>query len=83
LPETAVRIYPNPSQGVMTVDMLENTQGVAFNMSVYNLLGQLVFSLKNIQQSQWLLNKADIGQGMFLVEINQGEKTVTKRVFFD
>jgi polyhydroxybutyrate depolymerase len=82
LPETAVRIYPNPSQAVMTVDMLEN-EGVNFNMSVYNLLGQQVFSLKNLHQSQWILNKSDIGQGMFLIKINQGEKAVTKRVFFD
>jgi hypothetical protein len=83
LPETAVSIYPNPSHDIMMIEMLENTEGGNYNASVFNVLGQEVFSLKNIATNQWHLRKADIGQGLFIVKINQGNKVVIKRIVFE
>jgi polyhydroxybutyrate depolymerase len=91
LPETAVTIYPNPSHDEMTIKMLENTDGTSlnnreggsYNTLIFNMLGQQVFSFKNINAPQWTLKKEDIGRGIFMVKINQGEKTITKRVVFE
>ena len=47
------------------------------------MLGQQIFSLKNINTVQWTLKKEDIGRGMFIVKINQKEKVVTKRIVFE
>lgn len=83
LPETAVSIFPNPAHDVMTVKILENTEGVSYNTLIFNMLGQQVFALKNIQTTQWELKKDDIGRGLFIVKINQGEKTIVKRIVFE
>jgi polyhydroxybutyrate depolymerase len=83
LPETAVAIFPNPSHDVLTVEMLENTEGGNYNTLVFNMLGQQVFALKNINSTQWVLKKEDIGKGLFVVKINQGEKVIVKRIVFE
>lgn len=80
-----VRIYPNPSNENMTLEMLKNTEGEKFNLSIFDALGRQVFSLKNQSQNQLILNKKDIGTGLFFVRLDfsNAAKPILKKVVFE
>ena len=83
LSENQVKIYPNPSNSLMIVDWLGDTEGGHFDASVYNTLGQQVYAVHNQDNPQLTLSKATIGKGVFIVKINQRERFVTKRIVFE
>lgn len=73
-------IYPNPfyDRG-FTIDIDTDDQ-VPVNISVYNVLGKLVYN-----QNYKAVNKIDVdldnaNSGLYLVKIKQGNKSTTKRV---
>ena len=80
-----VKIYPNPSNESMTVELEENTEGGQFDLSVFDALGRNVFTLKNQTNTQVSLQKKDIGTGMFLVRLNfvGSNKFILKKVVFE
>jgi hypothetical protein len=47
LPNSAVNIFPNPSNTEMTLDLSAFTEGVKTDLTVYNTVGQLLFFIKN------------------------------------
>ena len=78
-----MKIYPNPSNDEINVELLGNTEGGQFDVSVSNLLGQNVFSLRNSVFKQFILKKEQIGKGIFIVKISQGQNSISKKVFFN
>jgi polyhydroxybutyrate depolymerase len=80
--ESVVTIYPNPSNSEMIVDLSKFMEGRNYNVSVFNTLGQNVFQLKNQDNPQLVLAKKTVGEGFFIVKINQGQRIVTKRIVF-
>ncbi len=80
-----VKIYPNPANDAMTLEIEENTEGSHFDFSVFDALGRAVFSLKNQTINQLILRKKDIGTGLFFVRLsfdNQA-KPILKKVVFE
>jgi hypothetical protein len=78
-----LKIYPNPSQDEMNIELVGNNEGNNFVMKVYNALGQNVFTDKTTNARNWVLKKQQLGKGVFVVTINTGQKSVTKKVVFD
>ena len=80
-----VKIYPNPSNDDMTVELDKNTEGGKFDLSVFDAVGRQVFSVKNQTNPQLVLRKKDIGTGIFLVRLNfeNSAKAVVKKVIFE
>lgn len=67
-------IYPNPvSNGVLTI---ETTSGENLNVEFYNMLGQQVMASKNSK----VINVSSLNSGIYLVKINQGSSSLTKKV---
>ena len=82
-PSVNTSIYPNPAQDEMIIELLEDAKGKKYDIEIFNILGQQVFSKNNIQEAQHILRKEEIGQGLFLLKINQGQKSVTKKIIFE
>ena len=76
-----VKIYPNPSHDEIRMELLGNTEENECNFTVYNLLGQAVFST-NTTSNQCVLKKEYIGKGTFMVKISSGQKLATKKIVF-
>jgi para-nitrobenzyl esterase len=83
--ESKVSIYPNPSFDVVTVDLSKNTEGGQFDVSVLDVTGRIVFREKNIQNNVVVLNKNQIGQGLFFVKIESknAELPLVKKIVFN
>jgi hypothetical protein len=77
IPFNRVSILPNPTQGLVNIQ-LGNLKDVSVN--VYSVSGQLIYEKENINASshQFELNEAP---GIYLVEVgSQGEKRISKLV---
>jgi hypothetical protein len=69
-------IYPNPATTQLTVDL--NNAGNA-NMSIYNMLGQVVMEATLTEMSN-KINITDLSQGMYVVKVIQNGKTHTVKL---
>jgi alpha-L-arabinofuranosidase len=78
-----LKIYPNPSQDEMNIELVGDNEGGSYNISVYNTLGQNVFSTNSSSARNWVLKKKEIGVGAFILKVNSGQKSVNKKIVFD
>lgn len=74
-------IYPNPTNGLLTVDFgnyLTNTEGL---VTVKNILGQtLETNQLNITTSKYNLDMTNYDSGIYFIEVVVDGETVTKKV---
>ena len=72
-----VQIYPNPSNGIYTIELPELQPNEHGTLQVYSVMGQIVQEYKNIRNLQ-VVNIASAMPGYYLVKIVVGEKEVAK-----
>lgn len=66
-------MYPNPVETTLNISMLDN-RNVSYK--IFNLMGQ---SLKMGQLNQKEINVSDLASGMYILEVNDGQKSITKK----
>lgn len=66
-------MYPNPVDNVLQVKMLDDR---AVSFKIYNLMGQTI-KANQLQQSE--INVGNIPSGLYILEVNDGQKTITKK----
>lgn len=69
-----MNIFPNPANNVLNVEASEYIKQV----TVYNLLGEKVMS-RNLSSSNAQLNIAELHSGIYMLSIQAGGNTYTKR----
>ena len=72
--ETQVMVYPNPTNGFVTVECEAESM-----ISVFNSLGQCVLQKKSTD-SQTMLNLQDSTPGVYLIRIEMTTGTVNRRI---
>ncbi|WP_309640957.1 T9SS type A sorting domain-containing protein [Flavobacterium sp.] len=70
-----IKVYPNPTSNLLNFDRQENTP---FVVKVYNLLGEIIIQ-KTVDNKE--LDISNLTQGMYLIQCNISEKTVTRIIF--
>jgi hypothetical protein len=78
-----LKTYPNPSQNEIMIEITGNTEGDKYELSVFNMLGQNVFSINKSDKTQWILKKEQVGKGVFLIKISDGKNSVSKKILFE
>ena len=79
---SGLAVYPNPSTGVFSV-RYQNSKVFNATIVVRNTYGQVVYtsqSVKNITALQQNINLSNKPKGIYIVEINTGEKRVTAKL---
>lgn len=74
----AIKIYPNPSDGIITVDLPTDT---IFSIRIYNTQGFLVYTDDNIVQHRYTLNIASFPQGVYFVVVHSRNSTYSLKFF--
>ena len=69
-------IYPNPSQGNVTI----SSSSPINTVKVYNLLGQEITSIPNVASSECNLNTASFKSGFYLVQIETKDGVITRKL---
>ncbi len=72
-------ISPNPVENTMFIDA--NDQ-IIKTVEIYALNGSLIAKYNNIEQTQFEVNKADVGTGMYLVKTGFENGFSTRKVVF-
>ncbi|WP_394759363.1 M4 family metallopeptidase [Flavobacterium sp.] len=66
-------LYPNPVENTLNVSVIDNRKTT---FRIYNMIGQEVKS-GSVNQNE--ISVANLGSGMYIFEINDGQKTMTKK----
>ena len=70
-------LYPNPSHGIFTIDLVEES-----NVAIFNVLGQCVMSLQQVSGSHEV-HLDNVPRGMYLVQIQGNSGVETLRLMLE
>lgn len=70
---TTVSLYPNPTKDVLNI---ETNSATKLNYSVINYLGQVV-KTGSVENNS--INVSNLNAGIYILEVNDGQKSVTKK----
>ena len=70
-------LYPNPSKGSFTLELVEES-----NVIVYNMLGQMVLSLDKVSDVQQI-SLPDAPKGLYFVQIQSGNSNEIKKLIIE
>lgn len=66
-------LYPNPVESMLSIAMFDD-RNVSY--IIYNLNGQQIKAGKVIQKD---INVSDLASGLYILEVNDGQKTISKK----
>ena len=78
LSEAALSLYPNPSYGYLNIE-LEGYSGEQVGMMMYDLRGKVVLN-RQITNAHTTVNLMDMKPGVYVVRLDAGEETITRRI---
>ena len=70
-----VKIYPNPTQGIVTIESLNNLIGRT--IKIKDMLGNQVFMVEESDTPKQWIDLSAIPSGAYFIEIGQNSKTFT------
>ena len=76
---SGISLYPNPTTGLTTVAISNADQYSNIRLNVYNAVGQLIFSQKQVAD-QTTLDLSAYSKGVYFIEIRSNEAVSTKRL---
>jgi hypothetical protein len=74
LPE--VKIYPNPSTGLFTIDFNVNT----YSITVFNRLGEIAFFEANVTENHHNVNVSVLPKGIYYINIKSDDGLITEKI---
>jgi len=75
--ENTFNFYPNPASTELNINYTGGSK--TYSIKVYDALGQLVKFVPSVSVNRNSLNIGDLNNGMYLINIYDGENSVTKR----
>lgn len=78
--ESFFSLFPNPSNGVFTLQFGESVNGKSYNILVSNILGQIVYSEKIVINYQLDVNLQHLQKGVYFIQIEGENKKQTQKI---
>ncbi len=78
--ESKIRMYPNPAKNEIYLDIDDSIQNEIQKISIYNLLGEQVFSSDKYLQ---IIPLSNISSGIYIVKINSSEFEISKKLIVE
>jgi hypothetical protein len=77
LPETQVKIYPNPANNLLQIDNASNT---GYRISIANLQGQVVHTLSAVAAQGTTVDVSNWALGVYIIRLDDGANAYFKKV---
>jgi hypothetical protein len=80
-PETKTQylVYPNPSDGIITLEITNGNSNIDNQISIYNLVGNVVWQ-KSTSDAITRIDMGGFSKGIYFVKIQSGEDIHTEKV---
>ncbi len=78
--KNAFSIYPNPATGLVTVSLQDFKKDEATTLSIYNTLGDLVYSENTISNAKMPISTSNYTQGIYTVQVKTKNTLLTKKL---
>ena len=78
--ENTFDIYPNPNNGNFIINA-QLTKNEVVSITLYNLLGSKIQQYDNVSTYPFLMSLNDLPNGSYFIKFNNGNYTITKKVF--
>jgi len=75
--EHAIQALPNPSNGVLTLMFQDDDEK---NVSIYDMMGKIVFKAGNVKGNRLQINITDQPAGVYLIKVISGDEIISKKV---
>ena len=72
-------VYPNPAKTNITIKSSDQTQ--IDSVELYSVLGKRVFTTSNLVNDS--IDVSEIASGIYLLKVNSGANSVTKRIIIE
>jgi uncharacterized repeat protein (TIGR01451 family) len=74
-------MYPNPSNGLITIKLLVNSPTEELKITIYNIQGQLICSVnKRIISQQSTIDLSNYKSGVYFIKMTCNNRTQTKKI---
>ncbi|MBU8891727.1 MAG: T9SS type A sorting domain-containing protein [Bacteroidales bacterium] len=80
LPDIQFNIYPNPSKGVVYINI--NDDSIGSKIEIYNLLGSVVYD-GFIRESDGSINLGNLPKGLYIIKIGVNYNAVSKKLIIE
>ncbi|NVO04034.1 MAG: C10 family peptidase [Bacteroidetes bacterium] len=81
-PKTSFNVFPNPNNGMFTVE-LNGDNSENLNLSVYNIVGKEVYSIKNIAASNQFskrINLEGLSNGIYFIKLESNSNSYSQKI---
>jgi len=78
--DDGLKIYPNPTNDLVTIDFLEQLSPQPTLVSLTNVYGQQILLNQNISKDQIKLDLSELPSGIYFIGITLGEKTIERKI---
>lgn len=73
------RAYPNPTSGILSVELFEATKETA-ELQVFSLMGEVVFLAQIDTQRSYQVDLSGLARGMYIIRITAGNASAVERI---
>ena len=75
--ENTLSIYPNPASENITINFSSTSKHIS--IKIYDATGRLVKNIENVKSGENTINISELESGLYLINVNDGKSSVTKR----
>ncbi len=77
-------IFPNPAKTVVTIKLQESIDGSSNRVKIYDILGKLVSHAQiEFENKVSQLDVSGLNRGIYFIQLNNGQKTSTKKLIIE
>lgn len=80
--DATIQTYPNPAFTNVTID-LSAFSGKSVNIELYNVLGSKVQGFNKIKSEQYVINRGNLPNGIYLINVIAEGKLYSKKIIFE
>jgi len=81
--DSAISIYPNPSNGILKIELLSDYEGDEISIEIFNMIGQLIFSSEEKFLSKKMgmeINLLHQPEGVYLFKISSNSISFNRKI---
>jgi photosystem II stability/assembly factor-like uncharacterized protein len=81
LQSSGIRLYPNPSAGIVHIEFDESIHGHELSLDIFNMQGRELWNYKVNKNTGANINLPGLASGLYLIMIKTGEEVYADRLF--